>query len=145
MLKDFKEFAIRGNVVDLAIAVIIGAAFGAIVTSFINDILMPPLGLALGRVDFKDLFYSLNGQTYPSLTAAKAAGAPVIAYGQFINTIINFLVIAFVVFLIVKQMNRLKAPAPAAAVTKECPYCASNIPVKAVRCPQCISDLAGRS
>jgi large conductance mechanosensitive channel len=144
MLKDFKEFAIRGNVIDLAIAVIIGAAFGAIVTSLINDILMPPLGLALGHVDFKDLFYSLNGQTYPSLTTAKAAGAPVIAYGQFINTITNFLVIAFVVFLIVKQANRFKAPAPAAPLTKECPYCASNIPVKAVRCPQCTSDLAGR-
>ncbi len=144
MLKDFKEFAIRGNVIDLAIAVIIGAAFGAIVSSLINDVLMPPLGLALGHVDFKDLFYSLNGQTYASLTAAKAAGAPVIAYGQFINTITNFLVIAFVVFLIVKQVNRLKAPAPAAPLTKECPYCASNIPVKAVRCPQCISDLTGR-
>jgi len=144
MLKDFKEFAIRGNVIDLAIAVIIGAAFGAIVSSLINDVLMPPLGLALGHVDFKDLFYSLNGQTYASLTAAKAAGAPVIAYGQFINTITNFLVIAFVVFLIVKQVNRLKAPAPAAPLTKECPYCASNIPVKAVRCPRCISDLTGR-
>jgi large conductance mechanosensitive channel protein len=142
MLKDFKEFAIRGNVLDLAIAVIVGAAFGAIVTSLINDILMPPLGLALGHVDFKDLFYSLNGQTYPSLTAAKTAGAPVIAYGQFINTITNFLVIAFVVFLIVKQVNRFKAPAPAAPLMKECPYCASSIPVKAVRCPQCISDLA---
>jgi len=144
MLKEFKEFAIRGNVIDLAIAVIIGAAFGAIVTSLINDILMPPLGLALGHVDFKDLFYSLNGQTYASLTAAKAAGAPVIAYGQFINTITNFLVIAFVVFLIVKQVNRFKAPAPAAPVMKECPYCAGNIPVKAVRCPQCTSELAGR-
>jgi len=105
---------------------------------------MPPLGLALGHVDFKDLFYSLNGQTYPSLTVAKAAGAPVIAYGQFINTITNFLVIAFVVFLIVKQVNRFKAPAPAAPLTKECPYCASAIPAKAVRCPQCISDLAVR-
>src|SRR2546421_11225774 len=101
MLKEFKEFAIRGNVIDLAIAVIIGAAFGAIVTSLINDVLMPPLGLALGRVDFKDLFYSLNGQSYPSVTVSKAAGAPVIAYGQFINMIINFLVIAFVLFMIV--------------------------------------------
>src|SRR4030081_2078645 len=143
MLKEFKEFAIRGNVIDLAIAVIIGAAFGAIVTSLINDVLMPPLGLALGHVDFKDLFYSLNGQTYPSLTAAKAAGAPVIAYGQFINTITNFLVIAFVVFMIVKQANRFKKPAPAPA-TEECPYCVSPIPVKAVRCPQCTSDLVAK-
>lgn len=143
MLKEFKDFVMRGNVLDLAIAVIIGVAFGAIVTSLVNDILMPPLGLALGKVDFKDLFVSLNGQTYPSLAAAKTAGAPVIAYGQFINTVINFLVIAFVIFLIVKQVNRFKQPAPAALApaTKECPYCASAIPVKAVRCPMCTSDL----
>ena len=140
MLKEFKEFVMRGNVLDLAIAVIIGGAFGAIVTSLINDVLMPPIGLALGHVDFKDLFASLNGQSYPSVAAAKAAGAPVIAYGQFINTITNFLVVAFVVFLIVKQANRLKKPA-AAPVTKECPHCASNIPIKAVRCPLCTSDL----
>ena len=140
MLKEFKDFVMRGNVLDLAIAVIIGGAFGAIVTSLINDVLMPPIGLALGHVDFKDLFASLNGKSYPSLTAAKAAGAPVLAYGQFINTITNFLVIAFVVFMIVKQANRFKKPAPAPA-TKECPYCISNIPIKAVRCPQCTSDL----
>jgi large conductance mechanosensitive channel len=145
MLKEFKEFVMRGNVLDLAIAVIIGAAFGAIVTSLVNDVLMPPLGLALGKVDFKDLFTSLNGQSYPSLTAAKTAGAPVIAYGQFINTVINFLVVAFVIFMIVKQANRFKqpAPAPAAPLTKECPYCASAIPIKAVRCPNCTSDLRG--
>ena len=131
----------RGNVLDLAIAVIIGAAFGAIVTSLVNDVLMPPLGLALGKVDFKDLFISLNGQSFPSLAAAKTAGAPVVAYGQFINTVINFLVIAFVIFMIVKQANRLKAPAPAAPLTKECPHCASTIPIKAVRCPNCTSDL----
>ena len=141
MLKEFKEFAMRGNVLDLAIAVIIGAAFGAIVTSLINDVLMPPMGLALGKVDFKDLFVSLNGQFYASLAAAKTAGAPVIAYGQFINTVINFLVIAFVVFAIVKQVNRFKGPV-AAPSTKECAFCASSIPVKAVRCPQCTSDLA---
>jgi len=140
MLKEFKDFVMRGNVLDLAIAVIIGGAFGAIVTSLINDVLMPPIGLVLGHVDFKDLFASLNGQSYPSVTAAKAAGAPVIAYGQFINTITNFLVIAFVVFLIVKQANRFKKPA-ATPATKECPYCASNIPLKAVRCPLCTSDL----
>jgi len=140
MLKEFKDFVMRGNVLDLAIAVIIGGAFGAIVTSLINDVLMPPIGLALGHVDFKDLFVSLNGQSYPSLTAAKAAGAPVLAYGQFINTITNFLVIAFVVFMIVKQANRFKKPV-APPSTKECPYCASNIPVKAMRCPLCTSDL----
>ena len=144
MLKEFKEFVMRGNVLDLAIAVIIGGAFGAIVTSMVNDILMPPLGLALGKVDFKDLFISLNGQPFPSLAAAKAAGAPVIAYGQFINTVINFLVVAFCIFMIVKQVNRFKAPAPAPAApaTKECPYCASTIAIKAVRCPNCTSDLA---
>src|SRR6267378_1661504 len=143
MLKEFKEFVMRGNVLDLAIAVIIGAAFGAIVTSLVNDILMPPLGLALGKVDFKDLFVSLNGQTYPSLAAAKTAGAPVVAYGQFINTVINFLVIAFVIFIIVKQANRFKRPAPTPAppATKECPYCATAIPMKAVRCPLCTSAL----
>jgi large conductance mechanosensitive channel len=144
MLKEFKDFVMRGNVLDLAIAVIIGSAFGAIVTSLINDVLMPPIGLALGHVDFKDLFASLNGQSYPNLTAAKAAGAPVIAYGQFINTITNFLVIAFVVFIIVIQANRFKKPA-AAPSTKECPYCASNIPVKAVRCPLCTSDLGEKA
>jgi large conductance mechanosensitive channel len=143
MLKEFKDFVMRGNVLDLAIAVIIGGAFGAIVTSLINDVLMPPIGLALGHVDFKDLFLSLNGASYPSLTAAKAAGAPVLAYGQFINTITNFLVIAFVVFMVVKQANRFKKPveAPAAPATKECPYCASAIPDKAIRCPHCTSDL----
>jgi len=145
MLKEFKEFVMRGNVLDLAIAVIIGAAFGAIVTSLVNDILMPPLGLALGKVDLKDLFVSLNGQPFPSLAAAKTAGAPVIAYGQFISTLINFLVIAFVIFLIVKQVNRYKAPAPVAAAPamKDCPYCAIAIPIKAVRCPQCTSELKG--
>src|SRR5215467_56311 len=115
MLKDFKEFVMRGNVLDLAIAVIIGGAFGAIVNSMVNDLLMPPIGLALGKVDFKDLFVSLNGQAYPSLAAAKTAGAPVMAYGQFINTVINFLVIAFVIFMVVKQANRFQKPAPAPA------------------------------
>jgi large conductance mechanosensitive channel len=143
MLKEFKEFVMRGNVLDLAIAVIIGGAFGAIVTSMVNDVLMPPLGLALGQVDFKDLFVTLNGQAFPSLAAAKAAGAPVIAYGQFINTIINFLIIAFAIFLIVKQANRFKKPAeaPAAPSTKECPFCASSIAMKATRCPHCTSEL----
>ena len=143
MLKEFKAFVMRGNVVDLAIAVVLGAAFGAIVTSFVNDVLMPPLGRLLGRVNFTDLFVSLDGQSYPTLAAAKAAGAATINYGVFINTIINFLIIAFVVFLLVRQINRLTAkPAPAAApTTKECPYCASTIPLKATRCPQCTSEL----
>ncbi len=143
MFKEFKEFIMRGNVLDLAIAVIIGGAFGAIVNSMVNDIVMPPIGVILGHVDFKDLFLSLNGQTYPSLAEAKKAGAPVFAYGQFLNTVINFLIIAFVVFMVVKQANRFKAPAPAPAPpsTKDCPYCASTIPAKAIRCPQCTSDL----
>jgi large conductance mechanosensitive channel len=144
MFKEFREFVMRGNVLDLAIAVIIGAAFGAIVTSLVGDVLMPPIGLALGKVDFKDLFISLNGQAYATLALAKAAGAPVIAYGQFLNTVINFLIVAFVVFMVVKQSNRFKkpAPAPAAPSTKECGYCASTIPLKATRCPQCTSDLS---
>ena len=144
MFKEFKEFAMRGNVLDLAIAVIIGGAFGAIVTSFINDVLMPPIGLLLGGVDFKDLFLILKGQTYPSLAAAKAAGAPVLAYGQFLNTIFNFLIVAFAIFVLVKQVSRMKQPpAPAAPSTKECPYCLSSIPLKATRCAQCTSDLGG--
>ena len=146
MLKEFKDFVMRGNVLDLAIAVIIGAAFGSIVTSMVNDIIMPPIGLILGRVDFKDLFISLNGQSYASLADAKQKAAPVIAYGQFLNTVINFLVIASVIFLIVKQANRFKKPvaAPEAPATKECPYCTSVIPARALRCPQCTSDLGKR-
>jgi large conductance mechanosensitive channel len=143
MFKEFKEFAMRGNVLDLAIGVIIGAAFGAIVTSLVTDIIMPPIGLAMGGLDFKDLFVSLNGQTYPSLAAAKTAGAPVIAYGNFLNTVINFLIVAFAIFLLVKQVNRFKkrVPASEAPSTKECPHCAMSIPAKANRCPQCTSDL----
>lgn len=141
MLKEFKEFAMRGNVLDLAIGVIIGAAFGAIVTSLVNDILMPPIGLAMGGMDFKDYFVALNGQTYPSLDAAKKAGAPVIAYGNFVNTIINFLIVAFAIFMLVKQVNRLKKPVDAAPSTKECVFCAMSIPAKAARCPHCTSAL----
>jgi large conductance mechanosensitive channel len=143
MFKEFKEFAMRGNVVDLAVGVILGVAFGAIVTSLVNDIIMPPIGLALGGLDFKDLFVALNGQSYPSLAAAKAAGAPIIAYGSFLNTVVNFLIVAFAIFLLVKQVNRFKGPAPAAEVTtKDCPYCISSIPLKAVRCPNCTSELS---
>jgi large conductance mechanosensitive channel len=143
MLKEFKEFAMRGNVLDLAIGVIIGVAFGTVVTSLVNDVIMPPIGLAMGGMDFKDLFISLNGQAYPSLAAAKTAGAPVIAYGNFLNTVINFLIVAFAIFLLVKQVNRFKKPVPAseAPSTKDCPHCAMSIPAKANRCPQCTSDL----
>jgi large conductance mechanosensitive channel len=142
MLKEFKEFALRGSVIDLAIGVIIGAAFGKIVTSLTNDIIMPPIGLLLGGVNFTDLFIALDGNEYASLAAAQAVGAPTINYGVFINTILDFIIVAFVIFLIVRQMNRMKrAPAPAAPSTKECPYCYTQIPIPAARCPNCTSDL----
>jgi len=142
MLKEFKEFAMRGNVLDMAIGIIIGAAFGKIITSFVADILMPPLGLLLGKVDFSNLFISLSG-TYPTLAAAKAAGAPTINYGLFLNTVLDFLIVAFAIFLLIRQVNRFtKKPAPAAApTTKECPYCIAAVPLKATRCPQCTSEL----
>ncbi len=142
MLKDFKEFVMRGNVLDLAVAVIIGAAFGAIITSMVNDIVMPPIGLLLGRVDFKDLYVSLNGHSYATLAAAKAAGAPVIAYGQFVNTVINFLIIAFVVFMAVRQASKLHRKPAAAPTTKACTFCCTPIPVAATRCPNCTSQLS---
>jgi large conductance mechanosensitive channel len=142
MLKEFQELIARGNVIDLAVAVIMGAAFGPIVSSLVNDIIMPPIGLVLGQVDFKDMFMGLSDESYATLAAAKEAGAPVIAYGNFGNTVINFLIIAFAVFLLVKQVNRLKKPAPAAAPTmKDCPYCFSAIAMKATRCPHCTTEL----
>ena len=144
MLKEFKEFALKGNVVDLAIAVIIGAAFGKIITSLVNDIIMPPFGMLLGGVNFTDLFIALDGQTYPSLAVATAAGAPTINYGIFLNNIISFLIIAWVLYLIVKAINAMKkapAPAPAEPTAKTCPQCATEIPIKAVRCPHCTSNL----
>jgi large conductance mechanosensitive channel len=143
MLKEFKTFLMRGNVLDLAVGIVIGAAFGGVVTSFVNDILMPPIGLALGQVDFTNLFISLSGQSYPTLAAAKAAGAPTLNYGVFINTVINFVIVGFAIFLVVRVANRVIArPAPPAApTTKECVYCASVIPLKAVRCPHCTSEL----
>ena len=142
MLKEFREFVARGNVVDLAVGVVIGVAFGAVVTSLVNDIIMPPIGMLMNGINFKDLFYTLNGKTYPSAAAAQAAGAPAIYYGNFINTLIDFLIVAFVIFLLVKGINRLKRPTPPAdPTTKECQYCHTVIPIKAVRCPNCTSDL----
>ena len=141
MLKEFKEFAVRGNVLDLAIALVIGAAFGKIVTSFVNDVLMPPIGLIIGRMDFKDLFVNLSARAYPSLTQAKAAGAPVIAYGNFLNTVFEFLIVAFAVFLLVRQVNRMRAKPVPTPPTKECAYCISIIPIAATRCPHCTSEL----
>jgi large conductance mechanosensitive channel len=142
MFGEFKQFIQRGNVVDLAIAVVIGAAFGKIVTSFVEDILMPPIGLALGKVDFSNLFINLSGKDYPSVAAAKAAGAATLNYGIFFNNILNFVIIAFAVFLLVKQINRMQAPAPAAAPsTKDCPYCLSAVPFKATKCAHCTSEI----
>ena len=141
MLSEFKKFIMRGNVLDLAIGVIIGAAFGKIVTSLVNDIFMPVIGLALGKIDFSNLFISLNGQSYPTLADAKKAAAPTINYGIFLNVVIEFLIVAFVIFLIVKQVNRFSKPAPAPVTTKECPQCCTAIPIGAKRCPACTSTL----
>ena len=140
MLNEFKAFIMRGNVVDLAVGVIIGAAFGAIVTSLVNDILMPPIGRLLGGVDFKDFFVSLSGQSFPTLAAAKAAGAPTLNYGLFLNALINFLIVAFAIFMLVKQVNRF-FPKPAPAAVKDCAWCATSIPAAAKRCPHCTSNL----
>jgi len=144
MWKEFKEFISRGNVLDLAVGIIIGVAFGKIVTSLVNDIVMPPIGLLLGKVDFSNLFINLSGKPYATLAAAQEAGAATINYGLFLNTIVEFLIVAFVIFLLVRQINRLTRkpePAPAAPTTKECPYCFSAIPIKATRCPNCTSQL----
>jgi large conductance mechanosensitive channel len=142
MLSEFKKFLMRGNVVDLAVALVIGAAFTAVVTSFVNDLLMPPIGRVLGRVSFSDLFLSLDGQAYSSLAAAKAAGAPTLNYGAFITTIVNFLIIGFAVFLVARTVTRLMAPrAVPAPPTRECPYCTLAIAVRAVRCPHCTAEL----
>jgi large conductance mechanosensitive channel len=143
MYKEFREFVMRGNVVDLAVGVVIGAAFGKIVTSFVEDILMPPIGLVLGGVDFSNLFINLSSNSYPSIAAAKAAGAATLNYGVFCNTILNFLIIAFAIFLLIKQINRMQRPAPAAPVPtiKECPHCLSAVPLKATKCAHCTSEL----
>ncbi len=142
MWKEFKEFAMKGSVMDMAVGIIIGAAFGKIITSFVNDVLMPPIGLLLGKVDFSKLFISLSSQSFTTLEEAKKAGVVTINYGLFINTVIDFLIVAFVIFMMIRQINRLKKePAPAAPTTKECTYCFSTIPIKATRCPDCTSQL----
>jgi large conductance mechanosensitive channel len=142
MFKEFREFIARGNMLDLAVAVIIGGAFGKIITSLVNDVVMPPIGLLLGKVDFNNLFINLSRARYFTLAEAKAAGAPTINYGVFLNSVMDFLIVAFVVFLMIRTVNRMRraqeAPPPA---TKECPYCISAIPIKAVRCPHCTSEL----
>lgn len=147
MFKEFKEFAMRGNVVDMAVGIIIGAAFGGIIKSVVSDILMPPIGLLLGNVDFSNLFLVLKEGTvaapYASLADAQKVGAVTINYGLFANTVINFIIVAFAVFFLVRAINRLKREEVAAPTTKDCPYCASAIPLAAVRCPQCTSELGG--
>jgi large conductance mechanosensitive channel len=141
IIKEFKEFAVKGNVLDMAVGIIIGAAFGKIVTSFVSDVLMPPIGVALGRVDFSNLFIDLSGTHPQSVEKAKAAGAATLNYGVFLNSVIDFLIVAFVIFLIVRQANKLR-PAPLVAPTKECPRCLSTVPAKATKCAHCTSELA---
>ena len=145
MLDEFKKFALRGNLADLAVGIVIGAAFTGVVNSFVNDILMPPIGLVIGRVDFQNLFLNLSGRHFESVAAAKAAGAPTLNYGIFINTLLNFVIVAFVVFLVIREMNKMNAaiygPPPTPTPTKECPQCTSTIPQNARRCPQCTSEL----
>jgi large conductance mechanosensitive channel len=142
MWKEFKEFIMRGNVMDMAVGIIVGAAFGKIITSFVNDVLMPPIGILLGKVDFSNLFITLSSQSFATLEEAKKAGVATIKYGLFINTVIDFLIVALAIFLVIRQINRMKRPtAPEAATTRECPFCFSVIPIKATRCPNCTSEL----
>ncbi len=144
MLKEFKEFAMRGNVVDMAVGIIIGAAFGKIVSSFVNDVLMPPIGLLLGKVNFSNLFIDLSGNNFATLEEATKAGAATINYGLFFNTILDFVIVAFAVFLMIRQINRMKREpeaVPATPDTKQCPFCLSTVPLQAVRCPHCTSEL----
>ena len=146
IISEFKEFAMKGNVVDLAVGVIIGGAFGKIVDSFVKDVVMPMLGRLLGGVDFKHLYLNLGDKTFETLDAAEKAGAPIVKYGAFINSVVDFVIIAFAIFMAIKVMNRLKraetgAPAAAAPATRECPHCLSTIPLKATRCAHCTSQL----
>jgi large conductance mechanosensitive channel len=142
MFKEFKEFAMKGSMVDLAVGIVIGAAFGKIITSLVSDVIMPPIGLLLGKVDFSSLFIDLSGKGYATLAEAEAAGAATINYGLFLNTVIDFIIVAFVIFLIIKQINRMKREeAPAPPDTKDCPYCYTGIPLKATRCPNCTAEI----
>ena len=144
MLQEFKKFAMRGNVMDMAIGIILGGAFGKIVASLVSDVLMPPLGLLLGRVDFTNLFWTLSKGEYATLADAQAAGAATINYGVFVNAVVNFVIIAFAIFIVVKQMNRMSATqeqAPPPPSEKDCPFCLSRVPIKAVRCAHCTSEL----
>jgi len=144
IMEEFKQFVMRGNVIDMAVGVIIGAAFGKIVASMVSDIIMPPIGLLLGKVDFSSLYLNMSGKVYGSLAEAQAAGAPTLNYGIFLNNVINFLIVAFVIFILIKQINKLQKPAkpaaPAVVTTKECPFCCSTVALKAVRCPNCTSQ-----
>ncbi|HEY4665790.1 MAG TPA: large conductance mechanosensitive channel protein MscL [Anaerolineales bacterium] len=142
MLREFKAFVMRGNLLELAVAFILGVAFGRVVTSLVNDVIMPPIGLALGGVDFSNLFINLSKTRYPTLAEAQAAGAPTLNYGLFILTVLDFVIVALVVFVLVRAVNRMQRPKPVAPTTKECPYCLSIIPLKATRCPNCTSELS---
>lgn len=141
MWNDFKKFVQRGSVIDLAVGVIIGEAFGSIINSLVNDVIMPPVGFLVGKVDFSDLYINLSGGNYQSLSEAQNAGAVTINIGLFINALINFLILALVIFILIHQVNKLQKPEPASPTTKECPFCFSNISLKATRCPQCTSKL----
>jgi large conductance mechanosensitive channel len=145
MFKEFKEFALKGNVVDTAVGIIIGVAFGKIITSLVNDIIMPPIGVLLGKIDFSNLYINLSKTSYNSLAEAKTAGAATINYGMFINNILDFLIVAFVIFMVIRQLNKMKkkaAAVPAPVTTKECPFCKSQIALAAIKCPNCTSQLS---
>ncbi len=144
IMDEFKQFVMRGNVIDMAVGVIIGGAFGKIVASMVSDMIMPPIGLLLGKVDFSSLYINMSGKAFASLAEAQKAGVPTLNYGLFLNNVINFLIVAFVIFIMIKQINKLQKPAkpgtPAAPTTRECPFCCSTIAIKAVRCPNCTSQ-----
>ena len=143
MLKEFKDFVMRGNLLELAVAFILGVAFGRVVTSLVNDVIMPPIGLLLGGMDFSNLFINLSKTPYATLAEAQVAGAPTINYGVFVLTVLDLVIVAFVVFMLVRAVNRMQRPKPVAPTTKECPYCLSIIPLRATRCPHCTSELRG--